>query len=388
MDDLTRSGLKTKGRAWLSLALTLPMVLILFLLLTQGQNVFAEPDRFFAYGATLLLDAFLFFKMLHTGKTDKWRAVLFVTFAVTLSVAFIAHMVEMRGARTFSEADVLQCKIPFCHIVTTVILIPLALSQSIIFPGAIEGGFANISQMLIIIFGGLLILGRGFCAWGCFYGGWEDGVSRLRKTPVWKKPPGYLRWGGFAVLILVALTSAATLVPTYCVWLCPFKAVTEYSTPYDFTSLVQFLLFASIFVGLVIILPFLTRKRTQCAWFCPMGAFNSLFNVVNAWDVRIDKDKCVRCGKCIRNCPVFAVDEDSLESGRTNSNCIKCGRCADECRTGAIGYHLRFTRIMKHPTTARMLFLYAGFAFLAAFSGGAIQQTILIVLHLVTGRSY
>jgi polyferredoxin len=388
MDKPTPNSLKTQGRAWLSLALTLPMALMLVLLLTQGRDVFSRPDWLFAYVATLVLDVFLFFKMLHTGKTDKWRAVLFVTFAVTLCISFISHMTEMRGARTFSEADLLQCKIPFCHMVTTMILIPLALSQSIIFPGVIEGGFANISQMLLIVFGGLLILGRGFCAWGCFYGGWEDGISRLRKKPIWKTPPAYLRWGGFAVLLLVALTSAATLVPTYCDWLCPFKAVTEYATPYDFTSFVQFLLFVSIFVGLVIILPFLTRKRTQCAWFCPMGAFNSLFNKVNAWEIGIDKDKCVRCGKCIKSCPVFALDKEALDVGAANINCVKCGKCSDNCPKGAIGLRLRFTKVLQHPTTARTLFLYAGFAFLAAFSGGSIQQSILSIIEFIANRSY
>jgi polyferredoxin len=388
MNGSSEGGLKTKGRAGLSLALTLPMALLLFVLLSNGENVFAQPDRLFAYMATLILDVFLFFQMLYTGKTDKWRAVLFVAFAVTLCISFIANMTAIRGTRTFSEADVLQCRIPFCHIVTTMILIPLALSRSIIFPGAIEGGFANISSMLVIIFGGLILLGRGFCAWGCFYGGWEDGVSRLKKRAVWKTPPGYLRWGGFAVLILVALTSAATLVPTYCDWLCPFKAVTEYAPPRDFTSTVQFVIFVAIFVGLVIVLPFLTRKRTQCAWFCPMGAFSSLFNKINAWDIRIDKDKCAKCGKCVRECPVFALDKESLETGAAHLNCVKCGRCADGCPKGAIGYHVRFTQVMKHPTTARMLFLYASFTFLALFSGGAMEQAILVVLKMFAERSF
>jgi ferredoxin-type protein NapH len=382
------TGLKTKGRALVSLALALPMALILLALLTQGdRSFFTQPDRLFAFAATWLLDIFLFYKMLYTGKTDKWRAALFVLFAVTLCIAFISNMTELRGTRTFNGADVLECKIPFCHIVTTMILIPLALSRSIIFPGTIEGGFADISSMLVIVFGGLIILGRGFCAWGCFYGGWEDGMSRIRKTAIWKTPPAYLRWGGFAVLILVALTSAATLVPTYCDWLCPFKAVTEYNSPTDFISFIQFVIFVSIFVGLVIVLPFLTRKRTQCAWFCPMGAFNSLFNKINAWDIRIDKDKCVKCGKCVKNCPVFALDSDALEEGAAHIQCVKCGRCADDCPRGAIGYHLRFTQVLKHPTTARVLFLYASFGFLAVFSSGSIQQAILAVLKLLANWS-
>ena len=375
--------LKTQGRWLLSLLLTLPMALILFVLLTMGDDsLFAQPDRLFAFSAVLLLDVFLFFKMLYTGKTDRWRAILFIAFAVALSLTFIVHMTELRGTRTFSNADVLQCRIPFCHIVTTMILIPLALSKSIIFPGQIEGGFANISSMLVIVFGSLLVLGRGFCAWGCFYGGWDDGFSRLGKRKTWKTSPTYLRWGGFAVLILVALTSAATLVPSYCSWVCPFKAVTEFDAVTNFESFAKFVIFAGLFIGLVIVLPILTRKRTQCAWFCPMGAFNSLFNPINAFDIRIDQDRCLKCGKCVRNCPVDALADGALDKGSANINCVKCGKCADECSQGAIGYHIRGTAVLKHPTTARMLYLYAAFAFLAVFSGGAFQQAILIVVKL------
>lgn len=73
-----------------------------------------------------------------------------------------------------------------------------------------------------------LVLGRGFCSWGCFYGGWDDGFSRFRKKPVIKKISESWKWMPFAVLIMVALTAAFTLAPTYCEWLCPFKAVTEF----------------------------------------------------------------------------------------------------------------------------------------------------------------
>jgi len=41
---------------------------------------------------------------------------------------------------------------------------------------------------------------------------------------------------------------------------------------------IQTVLFASLFIGLVVVLPILTRKRVQCALFCPMGAFQGWTN--------------------------------------------------------------------------------------------------------------
>ena len=374
---------KTEGRFWLSLLITLPMALILVVMLTGGQDVFATADRRFAFVMVLGMDVFLFFRMLYSGKTDTGRAVLFILFSVALSATFVVRLFELRGSMSFSQSDLLQCKVPFCHIVTTMILIPAALSNSIIFPGSINSGFASISSMLVLTLGGILFLGRGFCSWACFYGGWDDGFSRIRKKAAIKRVPAYLRWGGFSILILVAITSAVTLVPTYCDWVCPFKAVTEFEAVHSYEAGVKAAIFGGLFLGLVVVLPVMTRKRSQCAWFCPMGALCSMSNSLNVYDVRIDTERCIKCKKCIEVCPMQALDSGSLESGRTLINCSKCGKCMDVCPKNSIGFHLRWTKVFRHPTTARVLFLYAAFGFLAVFSGGTLQQFILILLRLI-----
>ena len=129
---------------------------------------------------------------------------------------------------SFSNENILSCDIPFCHIVTTMIIIPITFAKGIIFPGSLLKGFASISTMLVIVLGVNLAIGRGFCSWGCFYGGWDDGMSRLRKKPIIKKVNPAFKWLPFAVLIIVALSSAILLSPTYCDWICPFKTVTEF----------------------------------------------------------------------------------------------------------------------------------------------------------------
>jgi ferredoxin-type protein NapH len=378
----------TKGKAWLSSFLTLLMALGLFVLLSGGQDVYSSPDRRFAFVCVFLLNCYLFFKLLYTGRTDAYRAVLFILFAVALSFTFIADLIEVRGSMSLHTADILECEVPFCHIVTTMVAIPVVLSNSIPFPGMIEGHYASISSMLTLVAAGILLLGRGFCSWACFYGGWDDAAARLSKKKRASLPKS-LRWGGFAVLIIVAVSSAATLIPTYCDWACPYKAVTEYEAVTDIESATKMVIFGSLFAGLVIVAPFLTKKRTQCAWFCPMGALCSAADRISPFTVGVKKDKCIRCNKCIEICPMDALDAGALEKGNAHMQCVKCGKCIDACPKSAIGYRIRFTEALRHPTTTRTIFLFGAFGFLAVFSGGMIQRSILMILNLVaTGSIY
>ena len=76
-------------------------------------------------------------------------------------------------------------------------------------------------------------------------------------------------------------------------------------------------------------LPFLTKKRTQCALFCPFGAFQSLFNKINLFEIRFNRDKCVNCTFCQTACPTLAHSAESIREGKTLLNCMKCGACVD-----------------------------------------------------------
>ncbi len=335
---------------------------------------------------TILFANILFLLMMRTGKTDRYRAVFFILMAVCFIVSFLSHYMESRGSISLSDAELIKGRTPFCHMVIPQTALVTAFTQTIIFPGSMLGTYASIASMLVLWIGASLALGRGFCSWTCFFGGLEDGFSRILRKAKIRNIDRKWTYLPYAVLLVVIVASTAALSPFYCEWLCPFKTVTEYPEVNSFRTIVQAVIFVSLFFGLVVILPVLSKKRTQCGLFCPMGAFQSFTNKVNPFHMQIDREKCRNCGKCVRVCPTFSLNQDSFTSGQTRISCIKCGKCADECPEGAISYHVKGTRPSFGSQAGRMFFLYPAFLLLVVFGSGMIQDGLYrLLLFSTTG---
>jgi NAD-dependent dihydropyrimidine dehydrogenase PreA subunit len=371
---------KSPGKAILW---SLPMLLLSLFMFMGAAGVPKDPLRMIPLLITFALVNVLFFLMIYTGKTDRYRAVFFVTMSVLFVISFMAHFLEARGSMSLSAGEMIKGRTPFCHMVIPMTLIPAALTKTIIFPGSILGPY-SIATMFALWIGASLALGRGFCSWGCFFGGLEDGFSRIRRKPLIRKISDRWTYLPYAVLAAVVLLSAVLLSPVYCEWLCPFKTVTEYAQVTSFKTLVQVIIFTSLFAGLVVVLPILTRRRTQCGLFCPMGAFQGFTNKLNPFEIRIDRAVCKDCGKCVRECPTFSLDDAAVSLGGTKLSCMKCGKCVDGCPTGAVHYHVKGTAVPASPSRARMLFIYPAFLFLAVFGGSMIQDGLYRLLLLLT----
>ncbi len=379
---------KTRGRRTLKAILaSLPIVLLTAMMFLGAPGMPKDLVNLVPLFATFAFANVIFFMMIWTGKTDRYRAVFFITMAVTFVITFIINLLEVRGSMALSAADTVRGDTPFCHMVIPMTIIPAALTKTIIFPGRILGGFADVSSMFVLWIGATLALGRGFCSWGCFFGGLEDGFSRIRKKASIRNIGKKWTYMPYAVLVAIVILAALSLSPVYCEWLCPFKTVTEFAEVTSFKVFVQTVIFVSLFAGLVVVLPVLTKKRTQCGLFCPMGAFQSFTNKTNAFDIRVDKEKCNDCKKCERVCPTFSVNADSVSRGTTRLSCTKCGKCVDECPTGAASFHIKGTSTNTPSNRARMFFLYPGFIFLAVFGAGMIHGALYRVMLLATTGS-
>ena len=71
--------------------------------------------------------------------------------------------------------------------------------------------------------------------------------------------------------------------------------------------------------------------RAFCRFFCPLGALYGLFNRISVLGIRLDRPKCIDCGKCHAECKM-----DIKHVG--DHECISCGECISVCPTKAISF--------------------------------------------------
>ena len=372
-----------------SLLLTVPIALWGLLMFSRSLQLPGAAPKLAAL-LTFLFMTGLFFLMMRTKETHRWRRIFFVTLGVLFPIGFIWDLIALRGSMYIPIERMIGGDTPFCFLAIPMMIVPAALTRTLIFPGSILPTPSNphaVAPMIALWLVATLVLGKGWCSYGCFFGGIEEGFSALpRKARLRNLDPRW-RWAPWGVLAAVVLISAATFEPTYCSWLCPFKAVTEFPEVNSAQTVVQAGIFGSLFLALVVVLPLLTRLRTQCTFFCPFGAFQSLFNHLSVFDVRIDRARCTDCVTCRRACPTFVLDAAAVQAGRAGSACMKCGACVDSCTRDAVVWHVKGTSLTASPEVARRLYLYPAWGFATLFGGSILAGTVEKLLRLVLGGS-
>jgi len=368
-----------------SLLLTLPIALW-SLLMFSGW--FRQPNRSqqIAGSITIVFMVVLFFMMMRTWSTYRWRRWFFVALGLLFPIGFIHQVMVMRGTMGIPIEEMIAGRTPFCFMPIPLLILPAAFFKTLVFPGSIlpKGGMSGggMAAMAGIWLAVTIVLGKGWCSYACFFGGIEEGMASVPAKAKLPKIDPRWRYGPWAVLLAMALLSLALFEPAYCMWLCPFKAVSEYIAARNTVGMVQNGIFIILFAGLVIALPLLTKKRTQCAFFCPFGAFQSIFNKTSVFDVKIDRTRCTPCVLCQKSCPTMSLTEESIAKGETLMSCMKCGACVDACPKDAIAWHIRGTEVAVKPERARLMFLYAAWAMAVMFGGSIIAQGLATILHV------
>lgn len=210
-------------------------------------------------------------------------------------------------------------------------------------------GLATLALFLVPLIVALLS-GRVFCGTVCPLGAVQELCS-----PNKARRPVPRRWHR-ALLVLPVVVLLATAAA---VWLgiCFLPCLLDPYTPLFFQgrALVQKLvswffsgyaepgwilagsglawtiLFAALAAGWFI-------PRVFCRYICPYGVLLGLLAAVGFWRRKIHAETCVQCERCVKQCPVQAIqpspDGTALEI--SPYQCIQCNRCSTICRRGAV----------------------------------------------------
>ena len=222
---------------------------------------------------------------------------------------------------------------------------PIGAFQAVV--GSSKFSFSYYITGFLILLG--VLLGRFICGFLCPFGWFQE---LLHKIPTKKlstkklKPLTYLK---YAVLLVMVLLLPAFLVndvgmgdPFFCKYLCP-QGVLEGAIPLSLANSGIRAALGKLFtwkfsILLSVIVLSVLFYRPFCKWLCPLGAFYALFNRVSLFQMKVDKSKCVSCGKCARACK---MDVDVTKTPN-HTECIRCGMCIRACPTNAVCFRYGF----------------------------------------------
>lgn len=302
-------------------------VLIAASLIRHWRNVnYLAVD--ISYALFVALIAFFIFR---TGRVAGLRALFFIVMAVSFIIVYKIGLLRKSGS---------LIEVPYCHIALAPTVLNFLKAQALAVSE--NWGMWGFYTMGFLWLGVTLLIGQGFCAWGCWYGGIDEFFSKLPKRQLWKLNdiPLRVRLIPVGLLLFLLLASFTTSRPVFCWWICPVKMTTAYLDIDSSIKQIQLVIFFLMAFGFLIILPLLTKKRTFCSFVCPFGAWQSIVGQVNPYRVSIFKEKCIKCMKCMNVCPMVAISKESLEKGEILSSCTRCGACVDVCPTDAMDYSL------------------------------------------------
>ena len=126
--------------------------------------------------------------------------------------------------------------------------------------------------------------------------------------------------------------------PFFCKYLCP-QGVLEGAIPLaavnsGIRSALGALFSWKLGILITVIVLSVLFYRPFCKWLCPLGAFYALVNRVSLFGMKVDKHKCVSCGKCAKACK---MDVD-VTNNPDHTECIRCGMCIRACPTKAVSF--------------------------------------------------
>lgn len=218
---------------------------------------------------------------------------------------------------------------------------PIGAFQAVV--GSSKFSFSYYITGFLILLG--VLLGRFICGFLCPFGWFQELFHKIptKKISTKKlKPMTYIKYGVLLILVVIlpifAVNDVGMSDPYFCKYLCP-QGVLEGAIPLSIIDsgireAIGFLFSWKFSILLITVIASIIFYRPFCKWLCPLGAIYALLNKVSLFQMKVDKSKCVSCGKCAKACK---MDVDVTKTPN-HTECIRCGMCVRACPTDAVRF--------------------------------------------------
>lgn len=230
-------------------------------------------------------------------------------------------------------------------LISAMLVFPITIyyfSPYVIIQGALDGIITGSFIVFLLMLLTSAFLGRLFCAYLCPAGGIQECATSINnKNPKqgWKNNIKYIIWIVWVLGIIICFILRKQNVTV------DFFYLTEHGI--SISNIYGYV----IYYGVVILffLPsVIFGKRIFCHYFCWMAPFmiigrniGNLFHI-KALRLQANKDACIDCHICNKNCPMSLDVAEKVQSERMDDNeCILCGACIDSCPKKAITYKIK-----------------------------------------------
>lgn len=166
---------------------------------------------------------------------------------------------------------------------------------------------------------GPLFFGRGWCGYACWTGMVLDLLPyKVPKEP--RKKIGYIRYITFNISLIFVVSLFIFKVPS-------LEDIMFYA----------FIIGNIIYYALGVFLAVLLKdNRAFCKYICPVTVFLKPASYFSVMRIKCDKEKCIACHKCQRNCPMNVDMTDNSRKRKNGTECILCMQCMENCPKKAL----------------------------------------------------
>jgi polyferredoxin len=276
------------------------------------------------------------------------RWVLLASFLVLITIEAYLHQIKGGG-----EAPSIHALCPYGG---------LESLYTVIFSGTfVQKIFLGTMTLLTMTLLLSILFRRSFCGFICPFGALQEffgliGKKLLRKRFILPekidKPLRYIKYVVLVITIAFAWKTAG-------LWMDPYDPWAAYGhMSAGLESLTSEYLVALILL-IIVIIGSMLYDRFFCKYLCPMGAVYGMLSKLSPSKIVRNKDICVNCKLCSKNCPVNinVAECDKV----TSAECIGCQTCVLSCpKKDALEYKTVGKTIKPLTVILLTIFIFCG----------------------------